>query len=140
MPSFSLPGTSIGTEEAEAYLIARAEGASRGKAAGILTAHGMSEGYAKRLERTLAASVQIGKVLLGGMGEVEQHGLSWIRSVISAHERPLYEINRLALKQQINGLCFCRRWLLSYRRAAVSGQYSHNIGSAFRRAACVDSG
>jgi hypothetical protein len=32
IPSFSLPGTSIGTEEAESYLKARAEGASRMKA------------------------------------------------------------------------------------------------------------
>ncbi len=140
MPSFSLPGTSIGTEEAEAYLIARAEGASRGKAAGILTAHGMSEGYPKWLERSFAAAVQIGKALLDGIGEVEQHGLAWVRSLIGPGERPLYEINSFGLDQRINGLCFCRRWLLKYHRFAVGGQLSHNLGSTLSRPACVEFG
>ena len=140
IPSFSLPGTSIGTEEAEAYLIARAEGVSRTKAGAALRSHGMSEGYPKRLERTFAATVQIGKALLSGMGDVQQHGLAWVCSVVGTDNRPLYEINMLGLDQRVNGLCFCRRWLLKYRRAAVSGQYSHNIGSALEWAACVDSG
>ena len=36
MPAFSLPGTSIGTEEAEQYLMARHRGTSRGKASAEL--------------------------------------------------------------------------------------------------------
>ncbi|TVQ41574.1 MAG: hypothetical protein EA384_00130 [Spirochaetaceae bacterium] len=140
IPSFSLPGTSIGTEEAEAYLIARAEGVSRGKAGGILRAHGMSEGYPKRLERTFAATVQIGKALLGGMGEVEQHGLAWVHSVCGGTQRPLYQINTFGMDHGLNGLCFCRRWLLKYDRFAVGGQRSHNVGSAVRWPARVDSG
>ena len=140
IPSFSLPGTSIGTEEAEAYLIARAEGVSRAKAGGGLRARGMSEDYPRRLERMFAAAVHIGKALLSGVGEVEQHGLAWVGSVCGVSDRPLWGINCFGLDHQVNGLCFCRRWLLAYRRTAVGGQVSHNPGSAVGRRASVDSG
>ena len=140
IPSFSLPGTSIGTAEAEAYLIARAEGVSRAKAAGALTAHGMSADYPKRLERMFAAAVQIGKALLVGMGEIDQHGLVWVSSVCGRSERPLYDLNRFGLDRRLNVLCFCRRWLLKYRRIRVGGQSSHNSGSAVGPRASVDSG
>jgi len=100
----------------------------------------MSEGYPKHLERMFAAAVQIGKALLPGMGEVEQHGLAWVASVCGASARPLYDVDRFGLERQLNGLCFCRRWLLKYRRASVGGQFSHNSNSASRRRAFVDSG
>jgi hypothetical protein len=105
-----------------------------------LTARGMSEGYPKRLEHRFAAVVQIGKALLSGIGEVEQHGLAWVHSVCGVSDRPLYDLNCFGLDQQLNGLCFCRRWLLEYRRTAVGGQVSHNPGSAVGRRASVDSG
>jgi hypothetical protein len=140
IPSFSLPGTSIGTAEAEAYLIARAEGVSRAKAASVLRAHGISEGYPKRLERMFAAAVQIGKALLSGMGEVERHGPAWVSSVCGHSDRPLYDINCFGLDHRLNGLCFCRRWLLKYGRIRVGGEASHNLGSALGRRVCVDSG
>jgi hypothetical protein len=88
----------------------------------------------------LATTVQIGKALLSGMGEIEQHGLAWVRSVCGRSDRPLYDINSFGLGHRLNGLCFCRRWLLTYRRAAVGGQASHNSGSASSPRASVDSG
>lgn len=140
IPSFSLPGTSIGTEEAEAYLIARSDGLSRSKAAAALRAHGMSENYPKRLELMFTSAVLIGKALLAGMGEVDRHGLAWVSSVCGRSDRPLYEFNRFGLEHQLNGLCFCRRWLLKYRRIRQSGQTSHNAGSVVGPRAFVDSG
>lgn len=100
----------------------------------------MSEGYPKQLEHMFAAAVQIGKALLPGIGKVDQHGLAWVASVCGASDRPLYDINCFGLEQRLNGLCFCRRWLLRYRRASVAGKSSHNAGSASRRRASVDSG
>lgn len=140
IPSFSLPGTSIGTEEAEAYLAARARGESRGKAGKTSGELGLSEGYPKHLERMVAASVQIGKALLVGMGDQRLSGLAWIASVCAQVDRPLYRINCFGLEHQVNGLCFCRRWLLHYRRTAVVGQASHNLGSAAEGTTPVDSG
>lgn len=140
IPSFSLPGTSVGTEEAEAYLIARTEGASRGKAGAILKACGMGEVYPKRLERMIATAVQIGKALLVGTGNGELNGLAWVDSVCGRSDRPLYDINCFGLNQRLNGLCFCRRWLVKYRRFRVDGQTSHNSDSASGPQADVDSG
>ena len=139
MPSFSLPGTSIGTQEAEAYVIARAEGASRAQAAPPLRAQGMSERYPKELERMLETAVARGKALLAQVGNPRLSGLSWIASVCGPTARPLYEINRFSLQHGVNGLCFCRASILQFRRNRVFGQTSHDLGPAAATNVPIDS-
>lgn len=140
IPSFSLPGTSGGTEEAEAYLRARAEGVSRSKAAEVFAGCAVGEDYPKRLERMLATAVQMGKALLVGFGDERLSGLGWIVSVCGRPARPLYGINCFGLEHRVNGLCFCRRWLVKYCRTAVGRQFSHNPVSTAGGKTAVDSG
>jgi hypothetical protein len=139
IPSFSLPGTSIGTEEAEQYLMARHRGISRGKASKGLLSRGLSEEYPKGLERRLEVVVDRGKALFAGDGNPELSGLSWIWGLCGPTDRPLYAVNRYALSRRVNGLCFCRSSILFFRRDPRSGQFPHKGDSAAEGGEPVDS-
>lgn len=140
IPSFSLPGTSLGTEEAEEYLLARAAGKSRGVASASFAVLGLGPRYAKQLERMVERSVIAGKILLPQAGDDKREGAAWIASVCGAQDRPLYRINCFGLQHRVNGLCFCRRWLLRYSRNRLAGNVSHNSGSAPHGKPDLDSG
>ena len=116
----------MGTEEAEEYLLRRAQGLSRAKAGEGFREHERTGGYPKQLERMFAVAMRSGKALLVGMGDQRLDGLEWIASVCGSGERCLYRINCFALEHRVNGLCFCRRWLLKYSRNPFPGQHSHN--------------
>jgi hypothetical protein len=76
LPSFSLPGTSIGTEEAEAYLAARDRGVGRGRALKELEAPGVGGEYGRRLEKLLAVAVSRAKALGDEEPASELNGLA----------------------------------------------------------------
>jgi len=140
IPSFSLPGTSIGTREAERYLIARAEGVSRGQAARGLLARGLKEGYPKALERMLEVAISRGKMLFPAAADPEASGLAWVEALCGATSRPLLSLNQYALEHGVNALCFCRASILVFGRNRIQDQISHNQGSAAAEAPLVDSG
>jgi hypothetical protein len=139
MPSFSLPNTSIGTEEAEEYLKARASGASRGQAGRCLREHGLSEDYPRRLERRLEVAVNRGKALWPHAETQGLGGLRWIESLCGARDRPLLGMNIFALGHHVNTLCFCRSSILLFSRSGVRGSVSHKEGTAKAARAAVDS-
>ena len=140
LPSFSLAGTSIGTEEAEQYLAARAVGESRGRAGAELLRLGVAEGYPKALEKMLDVAVSRGKALFAE-GESEQRGLQWIEALCGPTAgRPLYAINRYCIEHRVNALCFSRVSILLCGRDPLSGGVSHNQHSAEVRGRHIDSG
>jgi hypothetical protein len=139
MPSFSLPNTSIGTEEAEEYLKTRATGASRGHAARGLLERGLSEDYPRRLEQRLEVAVSRGKALWPHAGAQGLGGLQWMESLCGASDRPLLAMNSFALGHQVNALCFCRSSILLFGGGAVQGSVSHKSGTARVRRTAVDS-
>ena len=139
VPSFSLPGLSIGSAEAERYLAAREAGASRGCAAGELLACGMNQGYPKRLERMLVTTVTRGKALLAAPGTERLQGLAWVRSVVGDVEHPLVELNRFGLAHGVNGICFCRASILLFCPSVRKRRVSHNKGTAQEESTAVAS-
>ena len=140
LPSFSLPGTSIGTEEAEAYLGGREAGQSRRIAGSELLRGGLSPDYPKALEKMLAVAVNRGKSLFA-RGEQVAGGLRWIESVCGPTDRrPLFAINRYCIEHGVNALCFSRASILLPGRARVAGGVSHDRHSAAGRARPIDSG
>jgi hypothetical protein len=132
MPAFSLPGTSIGTEEAEAYLDARERGVGRGTAAKQLLALGMSPRYAKQLDRMLFVAVSRAKGLFAEAADDLLCGLAWIRSTVGVCDRPLWSLNRFCLARRYNCLCFCRASILRFPPGSASRRRSHNRGSPRR--------
>jgi len=139
MPSFSLPNTSIGTEEAEKYLKARASGRSREQAARCLRERGLSNDYPRRLERRLEVTVSRGKALWPHEGRQDLRGLAWIESLCGGGERPLLAMNGFALAHGVNAICFCRSSILLFGRTAVRGGGSHKGGTTAAPRAAVDS-
>ena len=139
LPFFSLPGTSIGTEEAERYLIARGEGASRGKAGKELLAYGVKGGYPKALERMLEVAISRGKVLFPDTAAPQLSQTAWIEALCGTTGRPLFSLNRYALDHGVNALCFCRSSILLFGRNRVGGQISHKYRSAAGFRSLVDS-
>ena len=140
IPSFSLPGSSVGAAEAEGYLIAREGGDGRGRASVEILRRGMSEGYPKHLERMFTAAITRAKALLVGRGEEGLRGLAWVRSVVGHVEHPLVELNRFCLAHGVNGVCFCRASILIFSSLSVRRGVSHNGGSAERETIAVPSG
>ncbi len=132
MPSFSLPGTSIGTEEAERYLAARDRGVGRGRAQRELEALGVGGEYGRRLEKMLAIAVSRAKALWVEEPASEFTGLAWIAALTGLSERPLWSLNRLSLERGCNCLCFCRATILRFTFRSASTRGSHNRGSPAR--------
>jgi hypothetical protein len=140
IPCFSLPGSSVGSAEAEGYLIMREQGVGRGRAGVELLRRGMSEGYPKHLERMFATAITRTKALLVGRGEDRLRGLAWVHSVVGHAEHPLVELNRFCLAHGVNGVCFCRASILGFSSRPLHRGASHTSGSAERETTAVPSG
>lgn len=139
MPSFSLPNTSIGTDEAERYLKGRARGQSRAQASRCLVERGLSSDYPRRLERMMEVAVARGKAVWPQAGRQHLRGLEWIGSLCGGHGRPLLAMNLFALQHGVNALCFCRSSILVFSRSAVHRRRSHNRGTAADEGRTIDS-
>ena len=140
MPSFSLPGTSIGTVEAERYLRDRERGLSRAKAAGELLERGVSVTYPKHLERMLEVAISSGKALFPEAADNTLRGLEWIRAVCGPTARPLLALNLFCLAHERNAICFCRSAILQFGRSFPPVQFSQSMDSAAAGKDLIDSG
>ena len=133
IPSFSLPGTSSGTEELEKYLINRAEGVGRGTAGNILEQVGLSEKYPLQIDTMFKISVDQAKALLPKEGDPTLNGMEWVTSVVSDPERPLYSLNCFCLTHGVNAVCCTRFSIQTFRVRKVGIKFSHNLGLPRRR-------
>lgn len=129
MPGFSLPGTSIGTEDAERYLLARAADVGRTKSSKPLRQLGVSIRYPKQLDRMFTTAIARAKALFPGASDDRLSGMKWVQSVVGTHERPLWSLNRFCLAHQCNCLCFCRASIISFSTGSARRRSSHNRGS-----------
>lgn len=139
MPAFSLPGTSIGTEEAEEYLLARAEGIGRATASVTLRGFGVSDRYPKQLERMFFKAVAQAKALFAESVDLQQAPMEWVQSLVSRRTRPLWSLNRYCLLHGYNCICFCRASIIIFSSATAGSAVSHNRGSPVRSLGRVDS-
>ena len=130
LPSFSLPGTSGGTEEVEAYLKSRHEGVGRGRASKRFQELRVSERYGLQLEKMFARSVDQAKALFPQAGEPYVNGMEWVHTVVENPSRPLYSLNCFCLQQGVNAVCFCRVSILRFRPSKTGGGFSHNLGTS----------
>jgi len=125
MPLFSVPGMSLGREEAERCLEARAGGATRPAAASELMERGWEIRVGKRLERKLATAVERGKALWPEAADERLESRGWIKAVCGAAEQPIGRMNGFALEHAVNAICFCRAPILLFRARIRIGLPSH---------------
>ena len=132
IPSFSLPGTSIGTADAEKYLHARAAGVGRGMGSGSLRRLGVSTRYPKQLDRMFVTAIARAKAIFPEVADLRLPEMEWVHAVVGSAERPLWRLNRFCLARQYSCLCFCRASIIRFRAHNVRRATSHNRGSPSR--------
>ena len=128
IPSFSLPGTSGGTEEVEGYLKSRHDGIGRGRAGKVIQDLGVSERYGVQVEKMFARSIDRAKALFPQVADGCLDGMDWVRSVVKDFSRPLYSLNCFCLRNGVNAVCFCRISILRFHPGKSGRRFSHNIG------------
>ena len=129
IPLFSVPGMSLGREEAEGCLGRRREGASRSVAAQELVDRGMEQRAGKRLERRLATAGERGEAIWPEAADPTLGCWAWIQAVCGSVEQPIRAMNRFALENGVNAICFCRAPILLFRAAIRGGLRSHKPAS-----------
>jgi hypothetical protein len=140
LPSFSLPGTSVGIEELEQYLKDRQKGKSRRKAAEVFTGLCLHEGYAKQVEKRVTAAVNRAKALFPGRGDDTVFGYHWLVSVVGTDEqRPLWRLNTMCLSVGYNPVFFSRSSVLLFRQRKTGIVVSHNRDSVLRSQELINS-
>jgi len=125
IPCFSVPGTSLGTEEAERCLLARARGASRREASAQLVQQGMEWRRGVGLERMLNTAVTRAKAIWPEAASPSLHGLAWIAAVCGRFDHPITDLNCWALTHGVNAICFCRHTILLFPARRTIGSLSH---------------
>jgi len=132
MPAFSLPGTSIGAEEAEEYLLARAEGTGRLTASGTLEQFGVSDRYPKQLDMMFFKAVAQAKAFFTESSSPQSAPMEWVQSLVGRKTRPLWSLNRYCLAHGYNCVCFCRASIIKFSPTTAGSLSSHNRGSPKR--------
>jgi hypothetical protein len=125
IPRFSVPGTSLGTAEAERCLVAHARGASRREASAELVQQGMEWRRGVALERKLNTSVTRAKAIWPEVASPSLHGLAWIAAVCGRCDHPIGDLNRWALTHGVNAICFCRYTILFFPACCAAKSPSH---------------
>lgn len=140
LPSFSLPGTSIGLKEVELFILRRAQGFSRASASAQLIERGMSESYRRYVERRLSEGILRAKALLPHRGDHSLSPWQWIISAADTSDRPVYELNRISVSLGWGAL-FCALSPAAGRRLERAGKRaSHNTGSVVAAPPVIHSG
>lgn len=140
MPSFSLPGTSVGTGEVEQYLKNRHHGMSRRKAAQVFAGLGLHDEYPENLERMFAGAVIRAQVLLDDERTFTDTGYAWLQSRLGKEiTRPLWELNKLCGLHGYNPVFFSRSSILIFPKQKTGIQISHNPPTAPTSPPAVDS-
>ncbi len=129
IPEFSVPGMSLGREEAERCLRARAQGVSRRSAAAELIERGREIRVGIRLEHHLSTAVERGKAIWPQAADERLDCWSWIAAVCGTGEQPILRMNRYALDHGVNAICFCRVSILLFGVAIRRGHRSHKTES-----------
>jgi hypothetical protein len=140
IPSFSVPGTSIGMNGIESFVIQRAGGASRMEAGALLRLHGLGEDYLRSLERRIVAGIHRAKALFLDRGDHRLSPWQWLNDVAERSGHPVYRLNRLSIAAGW-GAVFCALAPGTGRRCIKAGTgNSHDIPSARMPGQPIDSG
>jgi hypothetical protein len=106
IPVFSLPGASIGTNEAEQVLFRFEQGHSLYSITRDLFPETAESGYVRYLVRNLLSRIKQAKALFPGHGDHTLDGLDWMESVLGEQSSPILAFNKFCLSKGFNCL-FC---------------------------------
>jgi hypothetical protein len=141
IPSFSLPGTSIGTQEAEAYIQRREGGQGRGRAARVFSGEkAMSPNHPAVLDRAFRVAVDRAKAIFVAQADGGLTGIAWVQALTGETGHPMASLNQYCLEHRVNGICLTRYTIHLFGGKGARGPAPLNNGSAVRWRMVVDSG
>lgn len=115
IPEFSLPGTSIGTAEANEYMYCRQDGISQKAASKVFTSRGMSRKYGIRFEKMMTGAKQRAMALFPDGKSILHSPLLLFNSRDRSTTHAIQFVNSMFLKEGYNPLFFSRRNILRIR-------------------------
>ena len=127
IPSFSLPGTSLDSQEYESYHSAREAGKSRSEASKCFPEQSRSKSYLRMLEKRFEICCDRLKALLPFMGDIYLNGLDYHRSVLKSRDHLICGINKRCLENQINAVFCNRRNILLFWDKKTGNCLSNNL-------------
>lgn len=126
IPAFSLPGTSIGTDEADKYLKSRQAGVSQTKASQSFIELGMSQKYGVSLEKKFIRANRKAMVLFPKEDDILHNPIVLFAIVENQCDSTIRLVNSLFLKRGYNPLYFSRRNILRIRELKTGTQLPLN--------------
>lgn len=144
IPSFSLPGASIGTREAGYYLRDRAAGLSQAIAGKCFRDKGLDTRYAAYFEKKIKRCIARMKAILPALGDLARHGIEYLKSLLvppSAEEHPdlISAANGICLANSVNAV-FCNRVsILLFSRRKAGLMIPLNLGAQMKPGTGIDS-
>jgi hypothetical protein len=140
IPSFSLPGTSLGTIEVEAFIAGRCAGDSRRVAGSMLMQRGVKEGYLRRIEKLIHTAIHRAKALFWDLASQIGETYRWLKEATAGDPRPIIGLNVRSIALGY-GAVFCSLAVGAGRRTRISGiRFSHDNASAGIGAPLINSG
>jgi hypothetical protein len=140
IPSFSLPGTSLGTIEVEAFIVGRHGGQSRRDAGRHLTDRGVPEESLRRIEKLIYTAIHRAKALFGDLAVQIGEVYHWLKEATAGDPRPIVVLNRRSIALGY-GAVFCSLAVGAGRQTHISGiRSSHDNASAGRAPPLLHSG
>ena len=135
-----MPGTSIGTKEAEAYIKLREQGQGRRKASKVFEGDKrMSINHPAVLDRSFHTAVERGKAIFSGEANTRLQGTVWIEELTGQNVQPIVNLNQYCLEHRVNCICFTRYNIHLFREKTRGITKPHNNGSPRSWKVVIDS-
>ena len=131
IPSFSLPGTTLGSKEVEDFLIKRKHKKSRREAGELLINAGVSFRHLKNIEKRFHGSLLNMKSLLPDSTGDYLNGIDYCLHLLKKEQTDNFisRLNQFCLDRNINAV-FCNRFNILHFRTIKAGTVdSINMGS-----------
>lgn len=129
IPEFSLPGTSIGTEEADEYMNLRSKEVSQNKASKLFVSFGLSEKYGNSIEKRFNLSNHKAMALFPDNKDVLHNPFLLFTPPQDIKSSAVLKVNHLFLKRGYNPLYFSRNNILRIREIKQGSRFPLNPGA-----------
>lgn len=135
-----MPGTSIGTQEADSYLLRREEGQGRGRAAQVFSGQkAMSVNHGAVLDHAFRVAVDRARAIFIAEAHARLRGSAWVEALTGERGRPMASLNQYCLEHRVNAICLTRYSIHLFAERAAREPTPHNSGATARWRVVVDS-
>lgn len=144
LPTFSLPGTSLGTKEVEDYIRARNKKVSRKEAGATLMNRGITEKHLKNIERLVDRCINRYKTLFANQKIARLSGIEWAEAFLKEVDfyfdgAFIMELNLYCIGHRVNATFCSRKNILLFSKKKPGLYFSNDIDPYKGSVAILDS-